>query len=196
MLGPSALGHLIELVAWLATSCARGQAIIWLIIGSIISKLHYCLVNYIFVLDKRNTAWLRDTVRQTSLGKSAAGAAAVRPAAADFPRDVCLTVSRNHAVFRVGQHSHESGPNGPAAWAGPYGPSKKYGILWYVAVIYGMGTDRFVSGIVIIQVIYHRPFSKQAYAIMYAYFYTCSVNLSVNIYIYNLLYMYMYIGGR
>ena len=32
-----------------------------------ISKLHSCLVNYIFVLDKRNTAWLRDTVRQTSL---------------------------------------------------------------------------------------------------------------------------------
>ena len=25
--------------------------------------------------------------------------AAVSPAAADFPRDVCLTVSRNHAVF-------------------------------------------------------------------------------------------------
>ena len=37
-----------------------------------------------------NTAWLRDTVRQTSRGKSAA---------ADFPRDVCLTVSRNQAVF-------------------------------------------------------------------------------------------------
>ena len=45
----------------------------------VISKLHYCCVNYIFVLDKRNTA--------------------VRPAAADFPRDDCLTVSRNHAVF-------------------------------------------------------------------------------------------------
>ena len=47
-----------------------------------ISKLHYCLANYIFVLDKRNTAWLRDTVRQTSLGKSAAGAdlrSALRP---------------------------------------------------------------------------------------------------------------------
>ena len=39
-----------------------------------ISKLHFCCVNYTFVLDKRNTAWLRDTVRQTSLGKSAAGA--------------------------------------------------------------------------------------------------------------------------
>ena len=34
----------------------------------------FCCVNYTFVLDKRNTAWLRDTVRQTSLGKSAAGA--------------------------------------------------------------------------------------------------------------------------
>ena len=27
-----------------------------------------------YILDKRNTLWLRDTVRQTSLGKSAAGA--------------------------------------------------------------------------------------------------------------------------
>ena len=73
MLGPSALGHLIESVAWLATSCARGLAILWEIMGFGISKLHYYCVNYIFVLDKRNTAWLRDTVRQTSLGKSAAG---------------------------------------------------------------------------------------------------------------------------
>ena len=30
---------------------------------------------------------------------SGRGGPAVRPAAADFPRDVCLTVSRNHAVF-------------------------------------------------------------------------------------------------
>ena len=52
------------------------------------------LCYYIFVLDRRNTVWLCDTVRQTSLGKSAPC-----PAAADFPRDVCLTVSRNHAVF-------------------------------------------------------------------------------------------------
>ena len=30
---------------------------------------------------------------------SGRGGPAVHPAAADFPRDVCLTVSRNHAVF-------------------------------------------------------------------------------------------------
>ena len=30
---------------------------------------------------------------------SGRGGPAVRPAAADFPRDVCLTVSRNHAIF-------------------------------------------------------------------------------------------------
>ena len=47
----------------------------------------------------------------------------------------------------------------------------KYGNLWYAAVIYGMGTDRFVPGIITIQVINHRPFSQQSYAIMYAYFY-------------------------
>ena len=81
-------------------------------------------------------------------------------------------------MFRVGQHSHESGPNGPATWAGPYGPSKYYGILWYVAVIYGMETDRFVSRITIIQVIcHHRHFSQQSDM--------CSINLSViHIYIY------------
>ena len=45
----------------------------------------------------RNTAWLRDTVRQTSRGKSVA--AGWTAPAADFPRDVCLTVSSNHAVF-------------------------------------------------------------------------------------------------
>ena len=61
--------------------------------------------------DNRNTAWLRDTVRQTSREKSAdAGRTCVRTGrwlpedrrsapAADFPRDVCLTVSRNHTVF-------------------------------------------------------------------------------------------------
>ena len=79
-LRPSDTLSLIELVAWLATSCASGWAILWWIIGFIIAKLHYCCVNYICVLDKGNTAWLR-------------------PAAVHFPRDVCLTVSRNHAVF-------------------------------------------------------------------------------------------------
>ena len=44
--------------------------------------------------DKRNILWLRDTVRQTSLGKSAA---------AGPTRDVCLTVSRNHKVFPLYQ---------------------------------------------------------------------------------------------
>ena len=90
----------------------------------------------------------------------------------------------------MGQHSHESGPNGPAKWAGPYGPSKYYGILWYVAVIYGMATDRFVSRITIIQVIcQHRHFSRQPFAIMYAYSYMCSINLSVIH-----LYIYIYVG--
>ena len=34
---------------------------------------------------------------------SGRGGPAVCPAAADFPRDVCLTVSRNHAVFLLYQ---------------------------------------------------------------------------------------------
>ena len=49
---------------------------------------------------------------------SGRGRPAVGPAAADFPRDVCLTVSRNHKVFllyqmalqmsHIGQHLHAS----------------------------------------------------------------------------------------
>ena len=46
------------------------------------------------------------------------GGPAVRPAAADFPRDVCLTVYRNHAVFLLGHGLHTarevSGRGGPA----------------------------------------------------------------------------------
>ena len=61
MLGPSALGHPYRvggssgdvMRAWVKQSL--------LILGFIISKLHYCYISYIFVLDKRNTAWLRDT---------------------------------------------------------------------------------------------------------------------------------------
>ena len=45
----------------------------------------------------RNTAWLRDTVTQPSQGKS--GAAGRSALAADFPGDVCLTISWNHGVF-------------------------------------------------------------------------------------------------
>ena len=51
---------------------------------------------HMFVLDKRNTSRLRDTVRPTSPRKSVAGAG---PAAADFSRDVCLSVLHNHKVF-------------------------------------------------------------------------------------------------
>ena len=83
----------LDLVAWLATSCARGWAILWWIIGFMISMLHCCCVNYMFVLDKRNTAWLRDTVSQTSEGSQR-------------PQDVCLTVSRNHAVFLLYTYMH------------------------------------------------------------------------------------------
>ena len=54
---------------------------------------------YMFVLDKRNTLWLRNAVRQTSRGKSAAEADRRSAPAADFPRDVCLTVSLNPKVF-------------------------------------------------------------------------------------------------
>ena len=66
--------RVVELVAWLATSCVFGLAILRKIIGFVIAKLHCCCVKYIFVLDKRNTACLRDTLRQTSVGKSAARA--------------------------------------------------------------------------------------------------------------------------
>ena len=50
----------------------------------------------------RNTAWLRDRVKQNSRGKSAAATLAT-----DFPRDVCLTVSRNHTVFLLSSRNIE-----------------------------------------------------------------------------------------
>ena len=50
-----------------------------------LQQLHYTM-NHILRYN-RNTVWLRDMVSQTSWGKSA------------VPRDICLTVSCNHAVF-------------------------------------------------------------------------------------------------
>ena len=49
-------------------------------------------------MNKRNTLWLCDMVRQTSLAKSAARAV-VGTAAAAFPRDVCLHILHNHYIF-------------------------------------------------------------------------------------------------
>ena len=46
--------------------------------------------SYMYVLDKRNTLLHKVSSR---------GRPAIDPAAADFPGDVCLTVSRNHKVF-------------------------------------------------------------------------------------------------
>ena len=54
-----------------------------------LNQSYSCLV----AAKNRNTAWLRDTVRQTSWGKAAAATAA------EFPRDVCLAAWHNHAVF-------------------------------------------------------------------------------------------------
>ena len=92
-------------------------------------------------------------------------------------------------LWPVWPHTHESGPNGPATWAGPYGPSKYCGILWYVAVIYGMRTDRNVSGIISIQVIYHRPFSQQSNADICVFLFVF-YNLSV------ILWIYLYAGDN
>ena len=47
---------------------------------------------------------------------SSRGGPAVRPAAADFPRDVCLTVSRNHAVFLL-YHTHSPTKVFQTAWS-------------------------------------------------------------------------------
>ena len=72
-----------------------------------------------------------------------------------------VVIQEYHVMFtyRFGLCDHTPTrvvPNGPAKWAGPQGPSKQCGILWYVAVIYGMGTNTFVSWIILIQVIYHK----------------------------------------
>ena len=74
LLGPSALGHLIELVGRLKRHARRGKQ---LFVKSFdLSFQSFTIVwTYLFVLDKRNTLWLRvrDTVRQTSRWKSAVG---------------------------------------------------------------------------------------------------------------------------
>ena len=66
-------------LAWQATSYKYGKIVRHQITVFLISKhsqRYYFLFNiwYVYVLDKSNTLWLRDTVRQTSPGKSAAGA--------------------------------------------------------------------------------------------------------------------------
>ena len=80
---------------WLTAGTAMHARVICQIIWFIIAKCHCCYFSScLFVLDKRNTLWLCDMVRQTSLRKSAAGAA-------DFPQDVYLTVARNHTQFKA-----------------------------------------------------------------------------------------------
>ena len=59
----------------------------------------HSLVNhwiYIFEASLLSTRYGQADVPREVSGR---GGPAVRPTAADFPRDVCLTVSRNHAVF-------------------------------------------------------------------------------------------------
>ena len=92
-------------------------------------------------------------------------------------------------LWPVWLHTYESGPNGPDTWTGPYGPSKYCGILWYVAVIYGMRADINVSRIISIHVIYHRPFSQQSYADICVFLYVF-YNLSV------ILLIYLYAGDN
>ena len=96
MLGPSAFVNSIEPVVRLTRHASRGKQYCVksfdLSFQRATSVVSYCM----FLLDKKNTLCLRDTVRQTSFGKSAAGA---DQAAAVFPRDVCLTVLRNYKVF-------------------------------------------------------------------------------------------------
>ena len=94
MLGPSALGPLIERLAWLTLHASRGKQFFVKSFDFSFQSATIVVLTYMFLLNKTNTVFLRDTVKQTSLGKSGAGA---------NPRDVCITVSRNHKVFLLYQ---------------------------------------------------------------------------------------------
>ena len=52
--------------------------------------------------------WRQADVPREDSGR---GGPVVRPAAADFPRDVCLTVSRHHAVFLLYHTAHTMAVN-------------------------------------------------------------------------------------
>ena len=72
MLGPSALSQLIRLVARMMHHVCRGKQFFVKSFNLPFQSTTIVVLIYMFVLDKRNTLWLRNKIRQTSLGKSAA----------------------------------------------------------------------------------------------------------------------------
>ena len=71
MPGASALGHLNKPVAQLTRHVRRGKQFFVKSFDLSFQNATIAVLTYMFVLDRRNTLWLRDMVRQTSRGKSA-----------------------------------------------------------------------------------------------------------------------------
>ena len=103
MLVPSALTHLIEPVARRTRHASRGKQFFVKSFDLFFQSATIFVLTYMFVQNKRNTLWLRDTVRQSSVGKSAARAdlreVSGRGSQRPLPDDVCLTVSPDPKVF-------------------------------------------------------------------------------------------------
>ena len=94
MVGPSALGlhltgdvtHVIQV--WINNSSSN----------HCISHFKAQLTQFLLIQHLMCTYWIKGILCGYAI-RSGRGRPAVGPAAADFPQDVCLTVSRNHKVF-------------------------------------------------------------------------------------------------
>ena len=63
MFGPSALSHLIQPVAGLTRHGRKGKQFFVKSFDLLFPSATIVVLTYMFVLDKRNTLWLRDTIR-------------------------------------------------------------------------------------------------------------------------------------
>ena len=96
---PSALGHLIEPVLQLTRHVHRGKQFFVKLFDLLFQSATIVVLTCMFVLDKRNTLWLCDTVKQTSLRKSMARAklwSAQRPLM--FAWLYCVTIKYSYFI--------------------------------------------------------------------------------------------------
>ena len=84
MHGPSALGHLIQLVAWLLHHAHRGKHLYVKSFDLSFQSATIVVISYMCILDKRNTLWLRD---MANIPREVSSRQADRKSApaADFP---------------------------------------------------------------------------------------------------------------
>ena len=101
---PSAIGHLIEAVARLTRHARRGKQFFVKSFDLLLQSTTIVVLAYMFVLDKRTTLWLRDTVRQTSLGKSAARLPLTSLGMSAWPYRV--TTKKSYCIHKIVHPAH------------------------------------------------------------------------------------------